>query len=87
VGERNGVAVAPARGGGPAHSARFGPRADRAVSADSRRAARAWDAQTGAALAKLRGHTDAVNDAAFTPPGTTILTAEERRRFLRARVP
>jgi WD40 repeat protein len=33
-----------------------------------------WDAWTGAMLAILAGHTDAVNDAIFSPDGSLIVT-------------
>ena len=39
--------------------------------------ARVWDAATGAVLATLRGHTDWVQRAAFSPDGTRIVTASD----------
>ena len=34
-----------------------------------------WDAKTGAAVATLSGHTEAVNSAAFSPDGSRVVTA------------
>ena len=54
-----------------------------AVGADQMRAAspdftaRIWDAATGKELTVLRGHTDAVRSAAFSPDGTRIVTASD----------
>jgi WD40 repeat protein len=36
--------------------------------------AQVWDAQTGRALAELRGHTDEISDAAFTADGRGVVT-------------
>jgi WD40 repeat protein len=37
--------------------------------------ARVWDAATGASLAELKGHTNWVRSAAFSPDGRRIVTA------------
>ena len=52
-----------------------GPGYMRAASLDF--SARIWDATTGRELTVLRGHTDAVRSAAFSPDGKRIVTASE----------
>jgi WD40 repeat protein len=39
--------------------------------------ARLWDAETGKVRAVLKGHENAVNCAAFTPDGTSVVTASD----------
>ena len=39
--------------------------------------ARVWDAETGEQLQVLRGHSERVNDAAFSPDGNRIVTASK----------
>ena len=58
-------------------SAAFSPDGSRIVTASRDNTARLWDAKTGAALATLSGHTDAVTSAAFSPDGSRVVTASE----------
>ena len=53
------------------------------------KAARIWDALTGAELAVLPGHVENVESAAYSPDGTRIVTSSEDRtaRIWDARVP
>src|SRR5207253_1558294 len=44
------------------------------VTAGADGAARVWDSSTGAAVATLRGHTDAVQRTSFSPDGLRVLT-------------
>ena len=39
--------------------------------------ARIWDAQSGALVASLEGHTELVKSASFSPDGTRIVTASD----------
>jgi hypothetical protein len=57
------------------NSAAFSADGSRIVTASFDNTARLWDGATGAALAKLSGHTDAVFSAAFSPDGSRIVTA------------
>ena len=59
----------------PSHSAAYSPDGTRIVTASRDKTARIWDARTGAQLAVLSGHGDAVNSAAYSPDGTRIVTA------------
>jgi hypothetical protein len=45
------------------------------VTASVDKTARLWDAKTGASLAVLEGHTNAVISAGFSPDGTRVVTA------------
>jgi hypothetical protein len=56
------------------NSAAFSPDGTRVVTASDDKTARVWDAKTGAALATLSGHTNAVLSAAFSPDGTRVVT-------------
>jgi WD40 repeat protein len=42
---------------------------------------RLWDAATGAALATLNGHTEAVISGAWSPDGTRLASADETVRI------
>ena len=59
------------------NSAAFSPDGTRVVTASDDKTARVWDAKTGAALATLSGHTNAVLSAAFSPDGTRVVTVSE----------
>lgn len=49
------------------------------VTASGDDTARIWNARTGVCLVVLRGHTDVVNTAMFSPDGTRVLTASGDR--------
>jgi WD40 repeat protein len=40
---------------------------------------RLWNVRTGRPIATLTGHTDRVNDVAFSPDGATLATASDDR--------
>ena len=58
-------------------SAAFSPDGTRVVTASDDKTARLWDAATGAPIAVLSGHEDAVWSAAFSPDGTRVVTASK----------
>ena len=62
--------------------ASFGPRGHLVVTTSSDGATRVWDARTGARVALMLGHVNAVNAAAFSPDGKFLVTvsAGPRRR-------
>ena len=47
----------------------------RIVTASADQTARVWDARSGQELLSLRGHTDSVLSAAYSPDGARIVTA------------
>jgi WD40 repeat protein len=49
------------------------------VTASEDRTAKVWDAQQGRLLASLKGHTEPVQSAAFSPDGTRVVTASKDR--------
>ena len=57
--------------------AAFSPDGSRIVTASADNTARLWDAKTGAAIATLSGHKDAVFSAVFSPDGSRVVTASE----------
>ena len=56
-------------------SASFSPDGSRIVTASDDKTAKVWDANTGAELFSLKGHTGPVHSASFSPDGSRILTA------------
>jgi WD40 repeat protein len=52
----------------------FSPDGTRVLTGSRDNTARLWDAATGAAVAILAGHTDAVRAVAFSPDGKRVLT-------------
>ena len=52
----------------------FSPDGTRIVMRSGQKAAKVWDARTGAPAFELNGHTDVVLDAKFSPDGTRIVT-------------
>ena len=46
----------------------------RVVTASGDHTSRVWNADSGDVLAKLEGHSDQVNDAAFSPDGAMLAT-------------
>jgi WD40 repeat protein len=59
----------------PNWSASFSPDGTRIVTLSWDYIARVWDAESGAGLSELKGHTQAVLSASFSPDGTRIVTA------------
>jgi hypothetical protein len=57
------------------NSASFSPDGSRIVTGSSDKAAKVWDAKTGAEVLTLKGHTGEVNSASFSPDGSRVLTA------------
>ena len=47
------------------------------VTASADRTARVWEARTGRPVAELRGHTDRLTRAAFSPDGRWIVTSSD----------
>jgi WD40 repeat protein len=58
-------------------SATFSPGGSRVVTGDSDGTARVWDAQSGALVLELRGHTGSVNSVTFSPDGSCLLTGSQ----------
>ena len=59
--------------------AAFSPSGERVVTVSVDQTARLWSAETGEALAVLRGHQGAVKHAAFSPGGERVVTASGDR--------
>ena len=57
----------------------FSPDGTRVVTAGNFWEPHVWDADTGAQLTALKGHTGAVASAAFSPDGTRVVTAADDR--------
>ena len=57
------------------HNVAFSADGKRVVTASYDKTARIWDAESGAAIAVLKGHTDAVLAAAFSGDGKRVVTA------------
>jgi WD40 repeat protein len=58
-------------------TASFSPDGRRIVTASLDNTARVWDAESGTAIAVLKGHDDGVNSASFSPDGRRIVTASD----------
>ncbi len=61
-------------------SASFSPDGSRIVTASEDKTAKVWDAQTGAEVLTLKGHTSRVYSAAFSPDGSRIVTGSDDKR-------
>jgi tRNA A-37 threonylcarbamoyl transferase component Bud32 len=59
----------------PWEPATFSPGGSRLVAGDDRGTVRIWDAQSGALLLALKGHTGSVHSATFSPDGERLLTS------------
>ena len=62
------------KGPSPVWSVAFSPDGRHIVSGSSDHTIQVWDAQTGAQVGKLQGHTDSVRSVAFSPDGRHIVS-------------
>ena len=58
-------------------AASFSPDGSRIVTASQDNTAKVWDANTGAELLTLKGHTNWVYSASFSPDGLRIVTGSD----------
>jgi WD40 repeat protein len=61
--------------GGPFTAASFSPAGPLIATAGQDKAARIWNAENGALVRTLRGHTDVLTDVEFSPDGKLLVTA------------
>jgi WD40 repeat protein len=64
-------------------SAVFSPDGSRIVTASLDKTSKVWDAETGAEIHTLKGHTGVVSSAVFSPDGSRIVTASSEDKTVK----